>query len=74
MKYKKLNLINSKQSSEDTVTIEETRLLDGVRDRLELRCSHEFANKAYWLDDEYDWIIGEDSNHVLCIVPLKKEA
>ena len=37
------------------------------------RTDGEFCGRAMALSDKYDWIIGEDSFGIICLVPFKKE-
>ena len=37
-----------------------------------VRETYEFANGAIWLNSEYDWVLGIDSEGIVCVVPLEK--
>lgn len=38
----------------------------------DVRVSGEFNQCAIYLDGNYDWAFGEDSDGVVCVVPLEK--
>lgn len=46
-------------------------MVDGVNvcDR---RLTYEFAHKAFYLNGQFDWVLGMDSDGVICLVPLEK--
>lgn len=44
--------------------------IDGVIDN---RLSGSFINKAYWLNDDYDWVLGIDDEDNTILVPLRKK-
>lgn len=37
------------------------------------RGSSNFKNRSFFLDEEYNWVIGRDDSGQLILVPLKKE-
>ena len=39
---------------------------------IQLRHSGEFMDHAFWLDGEYNWILGTDSENNIILVPTKK--
>lgn len=49
------------------VNVEEKNLAPVIRN------SSSFENKAFYLSLFYDWIIVQDDEDNLCLVPLKKE-
>lgn len=72
IKYKKLEIKEEKE--ENIVAIDKTRLVEinEVYGYIQVRAGGKFFNKAIYLLRRYDWILGEDENGVLCLVPLKK--
>lgn len=38
---------------------------------LDVRQSYEFAGKAIYLNLNFDWVLGKDSDGSTCLVPLK---
>jgi len=42
-------------------------------DALTTRTDGEFKGRAVYLDNEYDWVIGEDSEECICLIPLRKK-
>jgi len=40
---------------------------------IERRARDEFVDCALWLDSKKDWILCEDSNNAVCLIPLHKE-
>lgn len=70
---------------EDTKTIPQTSLCDlkdgylyiqdeliGVRWGIAMRTTGPLAEKAFLLNEEYDWELGKDDDSRLCLVPIKK--
>ena len=56
------------------VTEREGELLINGYACLDVRQSYEFADKAIYLNLQFDWVKGTDSDGVPCLVPLKKLA
>ena len=42
---------------------------DGI---VRVRTDDEFKDKAIFLDDKYDWVLGRDSGGLLVLIPLRK--
>lgn len=83
IEYQKLKLWNEKEKN--IVVIDKVRLveIDGEFKRMPLgkgnftyierRSGGVFHGKALYLPSTYEWILGEDDEGVLCLVPLKTE-
>jgi hypothetical protein len=46
--------------------------LDGKEGHIEPRETSEFEGYAIWLDDQFDWALGKDSEGLTILVPLRK--
>ena len=81
MSLKRL-VIKKKKEELDVVEIPEERLVnvegttnvyaDRQSSVVVVRCTGNFANKAFCLYSDFDWKIGIDDKGVVCLVPLKK--
>lgn len=60
--------------SEDIINLKEEQLasFDSV-DAIAEKITGLLAGKAFFLDDDFDWIIVKDNQADLCLVPLKKK-
>ena len=47
-------------------------VIDDERRYMAERGNGEFENNAIYLIDDYDWMLGKDSQGEACLVPLKK--
>ena len=84
MKYPQLNIITEKALDAGTfhenqlITVPEIRPSERtIRPLIERRTAGTLANKGYYLDDTYDWVIVQEPGHesaelFLTLVPLKK--
>ena len=83
---KKLNLIKKTGCCSSTIDINEDDIavdfFDAIVDcnlrrasatQIGIRSGYEFEGKALWLDCDYDWIVGKDTNGNTILVPLKKD-
>jgi len=43
-----------------------------IESMIAVRSGSEYVNKAFYLNDEFDWEIKKDSESVLCLVPTRK--
>ena len=69
-------IIKDDEDGKDIITIPRARLIQ-IRDNhvmsaVEIRKSHEFGGVSFYLSEEYDWVLGKDSNSITVLVPLKK--
>ena len=53
--------------------INDNKLKEASGTQMGIRSDYEFARKALWLDQDYDYILGNDSNGNTILVPLKKK-
>ena len=74
---KKLNLIKKTGCCCSTIDIrEEDIAMDYFEEfgyNMDIRGTGEFSGKAFFLDNEYDYILGKDSDESAILVPLKKK-
>ena len=42
-------------------------------DLIQLRAGGMLIGRAFFLDGNYDWVIGKDDQDCLCLVPMEKE-
>ena len=70
MKYKKARLV--KDSVIDSINIRDTFDLNAEDIDMPIRAGGEFKNRAFYLKGDYVWIIREDSEGVLCLIPIEK--
>jgi hypothetical protein len=66
-KFLKLKLQDGK-----IIDIKESDIIENTSRFINIRVGYEFKNKAMWLNDKYNWIIGEDSFGETVLVALKK--
>lgn len=85
MKYKKVIL--SHELKVEDVEVRESQLVSVTREggdkgsvalvnggtyRIATRSEGDFAGKAFFLSDEFDWVLGIDSEDSLVLIPVKK--
>lgn len=77
MDYKRLRV--KKDESEYFIEIDRDKLvrIDNTWISRKLRVRNdiynEFHNKAIYLTDEYNWVLGRDDMECLCLVPVRKD-
>ena len=54
---------------EEDIALED---LDYIIKHVAIRMSGDFAGRAIWLHNSYDYIVGKDSNNNPILIPLKK--
>jgi hypothetical protein len=70
--------IVSKYLKQDDGSVDVTKVTGGFRDPngygfINPRYRCKYANKSFWLNDEYNWEIKRDEDGVLCLIPTKKK-
>jgi hypothetical protein len=53
--------------------IEFEELLKHSNDLIDVRFEHEYKDKAFYLNENYNWELKKDSVGLLCLIPTKKE-
>lgn len=76
MEYNKLKIKET-----NFVEIDKSKLIEVPNDSIkeesgyvliDSRGDFEFRERAFYLGEKFDWVIGKDSNNMLCLVPMKK--
>ena len=62
-----------KLENEKTLILKQMRLMSVDLMAIEKRYEGSLKDKAYFLSDIYDWVIGKDESQQLCLIPLIKE-
>jgi len=70
MEYKKGRLF--KESNTDYINVEDTLDLIKKGIIISIRGCGDFKHRAFYLDSSYDWIIREDDEGALCLIPIEK--
>ena len=70
--------IVSKYLKQDDGSVDVTKVTGGFIDPngygfISQRYRCKYANKSFWLNDEYNWEIKRDEDDVLCLIPTKKK-
>ena len=47
-------------------------MLDNELAVIQIRGACDFKDKALYLSNRYDWVLGKDENDIIVLVPLKK--
>jgi len=56
-----------------TVNLKASKRLDLYGDpSIQVRNGGDFTKMAFYLDDEYDWVLAKDSGGTFVLIPLKK--
>lgn len=71
MKIPKKKLCSVRYNKNGHLTIQSSDCLHNAG--LHPRQSSEFKNMAVFLHPSFDWVIGRDSQGVMCLVPLRKD-
>ena len=70
--YKRLVLIEEETKK---IVIDKERLIDlsseDIHSFIELREDGDFEDQGFFLDDNYEWVIGRDSTNALVLIPLE---
>jgi hypothetical protein len=65
--------IVSKYLKQDDGSIDLETLYLRDNEFLTIRSCFEYTNKAFWLNDKFNWEIKKDSDDELCLIPTKKK-
>ena len=74
MRHPKIVVVE-RDSNDDSILVSQERLLDDVTmGIMKVRSGYGITlrGRAFYLRNDYDWIIGNDETGVLVLVPLKK--
>jgi len=82
IKYDKIVVVKKTERKPMFIEVDAERLIEvegqgqslqsGIR-ILEERAGGELAGKAFWLNPNYEWVLGEDEEGNIVLVPLRKE-
>lgn len=67
IKYKRLVPKN-----EESTDVDMTRTVRISDFNLKIRSEGEFRGRAIYLTNDYDWVIGVDSEDQICLIPLNR--
>jgi hypothetical protein len=77
-KYPTVNIVDP---TKESVMVDKNLLVDVTNPggdhpaqplTVEARSRGEFGHRAYWLHQDYDWVLGKDALGEMILVPLKK--
>ncbi len=63
-------VVIGKKTRKSQVSVRESRLTYLDRIFVGRRISGNFAQRAFYLNDTYDWVLGKDNKNCLVLIPL----
>ena len=70
MKYPELTIVHHINKSVNDIPEERLIIIHNSQDILSKRLNGEFENRAFYLDDHLEWVLGKDFMGVTILVPL----